>query len=57
MEDLVASASESQLGQLLGGWGEAFNGLQVLIVTYAFSVIGAIVVLIVGWSISRLLGR
>ncbi|VVT04457.1 Small conductance mechanosensitive channel [Hoeflea sp. EC-HK425] len=57
MEDLMASASESQLGQLLGGWGEAFNGLQVLIVTYAFSVIGAILILIVGWSISRLLGR
>ncbi|MCO6407108.1 MULTISPECIES: mechanosensitive ion channel family protein [Hoeflea] len=53
----MASASESQLGQLLGGWGEAFNGLQVLIVTYAFSVIGAILILIVGWSISRLLGR
>ena len=57
MEDLMANASESQLGQLLGGWGEAFNGLQVLIVTYAFSVIGAILILIVGWSISRLLGR
>lgn len=57
MEDLMASASESQLGQLLDGWGEAFNGLQVLIVTYAFSVIGAILILIVGWSISRLLGR
>jgi small conductance mechanosensitive channel len=57
MEDLMANASESQLGQLLGGWGEAFNGLQVLIVTYAFSVIGAILILVVGWSISRLLGR
>ena len=53
----MASASESQLGQLLGSWGEAFDGLQVLIVTYAFSVIGAILILIVGWSISRLLGR
>jgi small conductance mechanosensitive channel len=57
MEDLMATASESQLGQLLGGWAEAFNGLQVLIVTYAFSVIGAILILIVGWSVSRLLGR
>jgi hypothetical protein len=36
MEDLTANASESQLGQLLGGWAEAFDGLQVLIVTYAF---------------------
>jgi small conductance mechanosensitive channel len=57
MEDLMASASESRLGQLFGSWGEAFDGLQVLIVTYAFSVIGAILILIVGWSISRLLGR
>ncbi len=57
MEDLITSASESQLGQLFGSWGEAFNGLQVLIVTYAFSVIGAILILVVGWSISRLLGR
>lgn len=57
MEDLIASASESWLGQLFGSWSEAFGGLQVLIVTYAFSVIGAILILIVGWSISRLLGR
>lgn len=57
MEDLIASASESRLGQLFGSWSEAFGGLQVLIVTYAFSVIGAILILIVGWSISRLLGR
>lgn len=42
---------------MLGGWAEAFDGLQVLFVTYAFSVIGAILILIVGWSVSRLLGR
>ncbi|WP_244577805.1 mechanosensitive ion channel family protein [Hoeflea halophila] len=42
---------------MLGGWAEAFDGLQVLFVTYAFSVIGAIVILIVGWTISRLMGR
>lgn len=53
----MATASESQLGQLLGSWGEAFEGLQVLVVSYAFSVIGAILILIVGWTISRLLGR
>ena len=53
----MASASESQLGQLFGGWGEAINGLQVLVVTYAFSVIGAILILIVGWMLSRLLGN
>jgi small conductance mechanosensitive channel len=57
MKELMASASGSQLGQLLGSWGEAINGLQVLLVTYAFSVIGAILILIVGWTISRLLGR
>jgi small conductance mechanosensitive channel len=45
------------VGAIVGRLGEAFNGLQVLIVTYAFSVIGAILILIVGWSISRLLGR
>lgn len=57
MKELMASASGSQLGQLLGGWGAAINGLQVLVVTYAFSVIGAILILIVGWTVSRLLGR
>jgi small conductance mechanosensitive channel len=57
MEDQTTTASESQLGQMLGGWAEAFDGLQVLFVTYAFSVIGAILILIVGWSVSRLLGR
>lgn len=57
MEDQTTTASESQLGQMLGGWAEAFDGLQVLFVTYAFSVIGAILILIVGWTISRLLGR
>jgi small conductance mechanosensitive channel len=57
MENLVTSASESQLGQMLGGWGDAVNGLQVLIVSYAFSVIGAIFILVVGWMVSRLLGR
>ncbi|MEP3439669.1 MAG: mechanosensitive ion channel domain-containing protein [Hoeflea sp.] len=53
----MASASESQLGQIVGGWGDAISGLQVLIVSYAFSVIGAIFILIVGWTISRLMGR
>ncbi|WP_417435774.1 mechanosensitive ion channel family protein [Hoeflea sp.] len=53
----MASASESELGKLLGSWGEAFDGLQVLIVTYAFSVIGAILILVVGWTVSRLMGR
>ncbi|MEM5494725.1 mechanosensitive ion channel domain-containing protein [Hoeflea sp. AS16] len=53
----MASASESELGKLLGSWGEAFDGLQVLIVTYAFSVIGAILILVIGWTISRLMGR
>tara|TARA_R110000850_G_scaffold118079_15_gene234911 strand:- start:816 stop:1799 length:984 start_codon:yes stop_codon:yes gene_type:complete len=57
MEELVTTASESQLGQMLGGWGDAINGLQVLIVSYALSVIGAIFILIVGWTVSRLLGR
>lgn len=57
MEELMASASESQLGQIVGGWGDAISGLQVLIVSYAFSVIGAIFILIVGWTISRLMGR
>ncbi|MDP2733697.1 MAG: mechanosensitive ion channel, partial [Hoeflea sp.] len=56
MEDLMTTASESSLGQALGSWGEAINGLQILAVTYAFSVIGAILILIVGWTISRLLG-
>jgi len=53
----MATASESQLGQMLGGFGDAFDGLQILVVTYAFSVIGAILILIVGWTVSRLLGR
>jgi len=53
----MATASESQLGQMLGGWGEALDSLQVLVVTYAFSVLGAILILIVGWTMSRLLGR
>ena len=57
MEDIVTKASESQLGQMLGGWGDTINGLQVLIVSYALSVIGAIFILIVGWTVSRLLGR
>ena len=57
MEDQTTGASETQLGQMLGGWAEAFDGLQVLFVTYAFSVIGAILILIVGWTVSRLLGR
>lgn len=57
MEDIMASASESELGQILGSWGEAVSGLQVLVVTYAVSVIGAILILIVGWTVSRLLGR
>ena len=45
MEDQTTTASESQLGQMLGGWADAFDGLQVLFVTYAFSVIGAILIL------------
>jgi small conductance mechanosensitive channel len=57
MEELMATASESSLGQLVGSWGEAINGLQILAVTYAVSVIGAILILIAGWTISRLLGR
>ncbi|MGJ8571325.1 MAG: mechanosensitive ion channel family protein [Hoeflea sp.] len=53
----MTSASESQLGQMLGGWGDAINGLQVLIVSYALSVMGAIFILIVGWMVSRILAR
>lgn len=53
----MATASASRLGQLVGSWGEAINGLQILAVTYAVSVIGAILILIAGWTISRLLGR
>ncbi|AKH99445.1 small-conductance mechanosensitive channel [Hoeflea sp. IMCC20628] len=53
----MATASESQLGQLVGSWGEAIDGLQILAVSYAVSVIGAILILIAGWTISRLLGR
>ncbi|MEQ8306487.1 MAG: mechanosensitive ion channel [Hoeflea sp.] len=41
---------------MLGPWSNAFEGLQALIVTYAFSVMGAIVILIVGWIVARLLG-
>jgi len=57
MEELIATASDSRLGQLVGSWGEAINGLQILVVSYAVSVIGAILILIVGWTVSRLLGR
>ncbi|MDF1609668.1 mechanosensitive ion channel [Hoeflea sp. YIM 152468] len=53
----MTSASESDLGQILGSWGQAFDGLQILVVSYAVSVIGAILILIVGWTVSRLLGR
>ncbi|WP_422371160.1 mechanosensitive ion channel family protein [Hoeflea sp.] len=47
----------SGLAQILGPWSNAFEGLQALIVTYAFSVIGAILILIVGWIVSRVLGN
>jgi small conductance mechanosensitive channel len=52
----MENQSTSGLAQMLGPWSNAFEGLQALIVTYAFSVMGAIVILIVGWIVARLLG-
>ncbi|MEM5473931.1 mechanosensitive ion channel domain-containing protein [Hoeflea sp. AS60] len=56
MENETTTASPSGLGDILGTWGDAIKGLEVLVVTYALSVIGAIVILIVGWTAARLLG-
>lgn len=57
MENLMKDASETEVGQWLGSWGDAIDSLQVLVVTYALSVIGAVLILIVGWTMSRLMGR
>ncbi|MCY0096148.1 mechanosensitive ion channel family protein [Hoeflea ulvae] len=53
----MATASESGLGKLVGSWGDAIDGLQILVVTYAVSVVGAILILIAGWTMSRLMAR
>ena len=56
MENETATAAPSGLGDILGTWGDAIKGLEVLVVSYALSVIGAIFILIVGWTVARLLG-
>lgn len=57
MENDIVTATGAQLGQILGTWNEALKSFQVLILTYSVSVVGAILILIGGWVISRLLAR
>lgn len=57
MEDKIVTASQSPIGQLLGIGGEAAKNFQVLVLTYSVSVIGAILILIGGWIVSRLLAK
>jgi small conductance mechanosensitive channel len=57
MDNEIVTATGAQLGQILGTWNEALKSFQVLILTYSVSVVGAILILIGGWIVSRLLAR
>lgn len=57
MDETTTAATGFQWAQLWASGGEALKSLQLLVLTYSLSVLGAIVILIAGWIVSRLLGR
>ena len=57
MQEDIVTATGTQLGQIMGTWGDAFKSFQVLVLTYSVSVLGAILILIGGWVVSRLLSH
>lgn len=57
MNETATAATGFQWAQLWESGGEALKSLQLLVLTYSLSVLGAIVILIAGWIVSRLLGR
>lgn len=57
MDNITTAASGFEWGKIWDSWGAALQSFQLLALTYAMSVLGAIVILIAGWIVSRLLGR